>query len=440
MQEMVKNKKIYFVLQWLVFVAMLLPAFFTFPEKSDIVSSQTYTPKLLSDNAKLPRWSEIPKRAVTLKETQSYTDTDLQIKAKKISAKTQLTIESLSVQTFKLSDGTFISNNKNEIGSDVVLKSEEINQPLYVLKDVNVLYMPLTTFDNQIYSKLTKGAGGVYVTKSATTHWGTYYQVTFDGGKTGWIDSQSATLRNPKLDQVQTLLNQKYQQTGYSIYVKQLDSDFTAGVNQTKKMYSASLSKLPILYWTQKQINAGNASLGDSLAYNDLVNGCQGAFRTEGTGFLPKIADNQSYTLLDLINRTAKDSDNVASNMLAYYETNQFSENYQSEIAKIAGQPWNPIEREASSEMVGRVLEALYHEGGAGYNALIGTDYDTERIPAKLPKSVQVAHKIGTADEFNHDAALIFTPEPYILVIETDNGADNDALADISKAIYEVMK
>jgi beta-lactamase class C len=42
--------------------------------------------------------------------------------------------------------------------------------------------------------------------------------------------------------------------------------------------------------------------------------------------------------------------------------------------------------------MVGRVLEALYHEGGAGYNALIGTDYDAERIPAKLPKLIQVAH------------------------------------------------
>lgn len=52
----------------------------------------------------------------------------------------------------------------------------------------------------------------------------------------------------------------------------------------------------------------------------------------------------------------------------------------------------------------------------------------------------KVAHKIGTADEYNHDAALIFTSEPYILVVETNDGADNDTLANISKAIYEVMK
>ncbi|GAB2023223.1 serine hydrolase [Pseudolactococcus yaeyamensis] len=439
MQEMVKNKKNYLLLQWLVFAAMVLPAFFTFPEKTDIVNSQTYTPKLLSDKAELSRWSEMPKRAVTLKEIQSYTDANLQIKAKKIPAKTHLMLSSLEPQSLRLLDGTFVSNNKNEIGSDVILTTEIVSQPLYVIQDVNVLYTPLTTFDTQVYSKLMKG-NKVLTSKKATTHWGIYYQVAFEGGKTGWIDSQSATFKNPKLDRVQTLLNQKYQQTSYSIYVKQLDSVFTAGVNQTQKMYSASLSKLPILYWTQKQINAGNASLGDSLAYNELVNGWQGAFKTEGTGFLPKTADYQSYSLLDLINRTAKDSDNVASNMLAYYETDKFSESYQSEITKVAGQPWNPIEREASSEMVGRVLEALYYEGGAGYNSLIGTDYDTERIPAKLPKSVQVAHKIGTADEFNHDAALIFASEPYILVIETSHDADNEELANISQAIYEVMK
>jgi beta-lactamase class C len=66
-----------------------------------------------------------------------------------------------------------------------------------------------------------------------------------------------------------------------------------------------------------------------------LVNDWQGAFKTEGTGFLPKTPDYQSYSLLDLINRTAKDSDNVASNMLAYYETGRFSASFQSEIAKL---------------------------------------------------------------------------------------------------------
>lgn len=441
MQDTVNNnnKNKYQVLYWLVFVAMVLPAFFTFQEGSERVSSQTYTSDVAVNKANLTRWTELPKRPVTLKEVQSYTDVTLTAKAKVIPAKTQLNLLELGAQFIKLSDGTYIPNDRETIGSDLVLSSEALNQQLYITKDTNVLYAPLTTFDNQVYSKLTSGSR-VQTSKKAITNWGTYYEVTFDGGKTGWIDSDSGTLKNPKMDQVQAMLNQKYQATNYSIYVKQIDNDFTAGVNQTQKMYSASLSKLPILYWTQKQINLGNASLNDRLDYNDLVNAWTGAFKTQGTGFLPKSADYQSYSLLDLINRTAKDSDNVASNMLAYYETERFSQNYQAAIAKISGQEWNPVEREASAEMVGRVLEALYHEGGAGYNALIGTDYDTERIPADLPQSVQVAHKIGTADDFNHDAAIIFASEPYILVIETRGDVENDVLSAISKDVYEVMK
>ena len=66
MQEMVKNKKNYLPLQWLVFAAMVLPAFLTFPEKTDIVSSQTYAPRLLLDNAKSSKLSELTNMAVTL--------------------------------------------------------------------------------------------------------------------------------------------------------------------------------------------------------------------------------------------------------------------------------------------------------------------------------------------------------------------------------------
>ena len=74
-----------------------------------------------------------------LKEVQSYTDADLKTKAKKISGKTQLTLSGLSAQALKLSDGTFVSNNKNEIGSDDVLTTEEINQTLYITQDATIL-------------------------------------------------------------------------------------------------------------------------------------------------------------------------------------------------------------------------------------------------------------------------------------------------------------
>ncbi|GFH40505.1 serine hydrolase [Lactococcus insecticola] len=446
MQETIKINKIN-ILQWLVLVTMVAPAFFTWPPKTEVVSSQTRAKADASQKPpseippKSQTWQAIPKRAVTLTTVKSYADAHLTKVSKQIPARTHLSIKTISAsgKAFELTDGTFIKNDKVQVASDVILSTQDINQIIYITKPSDVLYTPFTTYDNQVYSKLTSGQKLV-ADKIAKTNWGTYYQVSFDGGKTGWISKDSLTEKNPKLDKVQALLNQKYNKSAYSIYVKQLDSTFTAGVNQTEKMYSASLSKLPILYWTQEQINKGNASLSDQLTYNDLVNSWAGAFKPAGTGFLPKTANNQKYSLLDLINRTAKDSDNVGSNMLAYYETGKFSDTYQAAIAEIAGQAWDPDTRLASSEMVGRVLESLYQAGGAGFNALIGTDYDNERIPAQLPKTLKVAHKIGTADEFNHDAAIVFTSEPYILVIETNDNSNNDVLANISKDIYEVMK
>ena len=125
--------------------------------------------------------------------------------------------------------------------------------------------------------------------------------------------------------------------------------------------------------------------------------------------------------------------------MLAYYETQEFNPNYQKEINRIAGQEWNPKERNASAQMVGRMLEALYNEGGASFNALFDTSFDDVKIRAGVPKNISVAHKIGGADTDNHDAAIVFASKPYLLVIETD-GATDDEIKAISQDVYGVMK
>ena len=439
MQDKIKNK-INLLTRWLVFAMLILPAVVPFP-KMLTVESLTIFGNAKTDTQSLSDkfWSDIPKSAVNVKAIQSYTDLGLSVKGPKIPARTHLKIIGVSPTVISFVDVSFVANSQTDIISDVVTSMKDTNQPVYTVVDSEILKKPFTNFDNEVYKKVTKGTS-FRASKIATTNWGTYYGISLDNDIEGWISADQVTNKNPKLDAVQAMLNQKYNRGNLSIYVKDLDSGFTSGVNSSKMMYSASLSKLPILYWTQKQIIDGKISPSDQLRYTDSVNSFTGAFKTEGTGFLPKTADNQSYSLLDLINRTAKDSDNVASNMIAFYETNQFSNDFQSEITKISGQSWNPVEREASAEMVGRVLEALYRESGVSFDALVGTDFDTQRIPAGLPKTVKVAHKIGTADEFNHDAGVIFTDSPYILVIESSNNTSNDVLADVSKDVYEVMK
>ena len=425
----------------LVMILMLIPGFFAFPKFKNNIDNKYDKPKnhVIADKKIISEtWEGVPQRPVAYHDLLVYNDDKLSQPNGKILAQTQLKITEVVGKAFKLNDGKYISADKKLVISDITISRKDESKIIYTTKTVNVFYSPITTYDKQILSVLT-GSHKFVADKVAQTYWGTYYEISLADGRKGWVSLKDISLENPKLLQVQKLLDQKYNNKKYSIYVKQLNDDFTVGVNQNEKMYSASLSKIPILYWTQKQINDGYASLNDKLLYTTSVNTFYGSYKPAGTGNLPKTADNKVYTLQDIINRTAKLSDNVGSNLLAYYETKEFSPNYQKEINQIAGSPWNPETREASAQMVGRMLEALYDEGGAAFNALFDTAFDNIKIEAGVPKNIPVAHKIGDADNDNHDAAIIFTSTPYLLVIETD-GATNQQIQQISHEIYEVMK
>ena len=421
---------------WLVMIIMLIPAFFILPQKSQEASSDSKVKSLTK--SKENYYTNIPSRAVTLTSVVAYKDAAMTQKVGEIPRQNQLEITNLKENVFELSNHTFIKADPTTIGSDVLLSKEEQKIAVYTASSTDVYYSPFTTYDKEVYTKLS-GGQKLLTNQVAKTNWGTYYEVNFNGGQTGWISKDNLKFEDPKMLKAQEMLKQKYDDSKYSIYVKQLNNSFTTGVNQNQKMYAASLSKLPILYWTQKRLNEGQATLSDKLQYNNAINTFKGAFEAGGTGTLPVMANNKVYSLSEVIDRTAKNSDNVGSNLLAYYETGQFSPDFLTGITKIAGGFWDPVEREASAEMAGRVLEALYNEGGYSFNALFDTQFDDIKIQAGLPKNVRVAHKIGAADAYNHDAAIVFTNEPYILVVETKGGSDK-IISQISKDVYEVLK
>jgi len=416
----------------LMLVVLMLPVVFLSFGKAD-----TSVSAVQSQQVQQIFYTSIPQRPVVLKEVVSYKDASLKEKTGQIKPKTQLQIIALKGKSFELSNHQYVSADSKSIISDVLMSKKDVNQTIYTTKAVDVLYNPYTTFDTKVYITLPAGRS-LQANKMARTNWGTYYQISFNGGQTGWVDSQSVTTNNPQMVVLQKLLNQKYSDSKYSIYVKDLESGNVIGVNQNEKMYSASLSKLPILYWVQKRINKGEINLSDNLTYTSKVNGWSGSYEANGTGSLPDSADKKNYTVLDLINRTAKQSDNVASNILSYYETNQFNPEFQKEIDQIAGGHWDMKERIVSSQMVGQVLDALYNEGGASFNALINTNFDNIKIKAGVPSNITVAHKIGDADDYSHDAAIVFATHPYILVVETNGGEGQ--ITQISQDVYGVLK
>ena len=223
----------------------------------------------------------------------------------------------------------------------------------------------------------------------------------------------------------------------YSIYVKQLSTGKEAGVNEDSKLYAASILKLAYLYYAQDKINQGEYTLDSSFKYVPEVNSFPGSYKPEGSGSLPKKEDNKEYSLQQLITKVTKESDNVAHNILGYYVTNQSDGAFKEKMSTIMGEDWDVNDKLTSSKMAGKVMEAIYNQNGFVLESLGKTDFDNQRIAKGV--SVKVAHKIGDADEFKHDTAIVYTDSPFVLSIFTKN-SDYDTITKIAKDVYEVLK
>ena len=100
----------------------------------------------------------------------------------------------------------------------------------------------------------------------------------------------------------------------------------------------------------------------------------------------------KNIVVQELVDKIAKESDNVGHNILNYYVTHQSDQDFQKTLDKIARKHWDVEKREASAEMAGNVMEAVYQQNGPIIDALSSTKYDDQRIARDLP--VKVAHKI----------------------------------------------
>jgi beta-lactamase class A len=62
-----------------------------------------------------------------------------------------------------------------------------------------------------------------------------------------------------------------------------------------------------------------------------------------------------------------------------------------------------------------------------------------EGIPAGLPPGTRVAHKTGEITKIHHDAAIVFAPRPYVLVVLTRGIEDQKASAELIKNLSQVL-
>ena len=420
---------------------MVFPTFLAIQPLSDssqpqvpLTSDSSYTSQLgTQDNF----FVSIPSNPNVYQPIVTYSDPELLQKAGEIKPDTPFTVEQLFVNdqgksVFKLSNKQYVVADQDQIFEDSILELTEEKKTMWLTSSFTVYDQPLVNGAKSKKTSLTPYSK-VEITKTAKTLKGTYLEISGQG----WIAKDELSATDNRMEKVQALLNQKYNKDGIAVYVKQVDTGKTAGIHEDQKMYSASIAKLLYLYYTQKEINENRVDLQTPLKYTKEVNDYPGAYEPEGSGSISKTPDDKEYTVADLINRVAKESDNVAQNILGYYVTHQSDKEFQKLTNKVAGKKWNIETRMASPKMAGNVMEAIYQQNGGIIDALSETRFDDQRISKDIP--VKVAHKIGDAYDFRHDVAIVYTDSPFILAIFTDH-SDYETISAIAKDIYEVLQ
>lgn len=239
-----------------------------------------------------------------------------------------------------------------------------------------------------------------------------------------------------------------------SVYAVALDPvtfatlDGEVAVALDTRRVAASIIKLPILACALETVAAGELSLDEQITVTqqDIVGG-SGSIQVCGAGV--------SYSVDELLRAMIAQSDNVAANLIigrlgmgAVNETCAALGLTQTVLARLMmdtdaqaqGRENYTSARDAATVLerlaAGTIATPELCERARGY--LLAQE-DARGIVEGVPGDVLVAHKTGSLENAQHDAAIVYTERPYVLTVLTQDLDREQALAlerDISSAIY----
>lgn len=251
--------------------------------------------------------------------------------------------------------------------------------------------------------------------------------------------AKQGTTEKAKMAKVQQLLDEEYNEEGYGIYVESLVDESSASMNGNRLFFAASTGKLPALYYTQKMFDEKKIDPNKKFPYVDDINEVEDySYMRDGAGVLQDEELGTEFSLDQIMEWTAEHSDNQGANFLGYYGGDKFGSDMQKEIAGIIGRPWHtPFEVTPKENAL--LMKAIYEQDGKLVTYLSKTDYDNERIAEYIPKDVKVAHKIGDAEEFTHDIAVVYAKNPYIISVMTEDAGSYEDISILSKKVYDIL-
>lgn len=229
--------------------------------------------------------------------------------------------------------------------------------------------------------------------------------------------------------------------------------------------HAASTMKVPVMIELFRQADAKTISLDDTVivsnVFHSIVDGSEFTLETteEGDGAAHR-ALGKPMTYRDLCESMITISSNLATNVLieklGVERIRLTVTRLQAPGMKVLRgvEDQKAFDKGMNNETTARALLTLLTaigNGTAGSKAacaemqeILKRQKFNDGIPAGLPKDVPVGHKTGTITNIHHDAAIVYTSQPYLLVVMTRDMADEKKsdllIAEISRLVYDAVR
>jgi len=223
-----------------------------------------------------------------------------------------------------------------------------------------------------------------------------------------------------------------------AVAFRTLDGREEVLIDPDRVFHAASTMKIPVMIELFRQARGKTISLDDPLAirneFHSIVDGSPYQL-SEGDDSDKEVyaAVGKTMTLRQLCEAMITVSSNFAANLLI---EKLGVDNIQSTVARLGAdgmqvlrgvEDQKAFDKGMNNTTTARGLMTLLERLAAG--AAVDPTADAEMIailkrqkfntaiPAGLPAGTPVAHKTGTITKIHHDAAIVYGPRPYVLVL-----------------------
>jgi beta-lactamase class A len=210
-----------------------------------------------------------------------------------------------------------------------------------------------------------------------------------------------------------------------AVIIEDLNMRWKISFNRDKLFPSASLVKIPIMAACFYAAREGRISLKDKLTLKN-------SSKTPGSGVLKNMAAGSTFTVDKIIEIMITKSDNTATNMLIelltfdylnrFFKTQGLSNTNLSRKMMDFKYRRKGVENYTTAEDLAYLLERIYRREFLNRDiserclSMLLQQKVNDRIPARLPRNVPVAHKTGLESQVCHDVGILFAPQGDFLI------------------------